>query len=465
MLPAVLLLAAAVLAYPEEDDVLVLGDSNLDQAVAEYDYLLVEFYAPWCGHCQKLAPEYAKAATALKANSPPLRIAKVDATENNMLATRYEVASFPTLKFFQYGKAREYEGGRSAEDITSWVREAIKPTMKKANSLEEVKEMIEKKGICVVVFAQEDSEAARTAEISAVITKSKDYILVPSAEIAQFFSTSQPSLVLFNHKEDTKTHFSRVWTDLNISEFVKDAKLPLVMDFTPIALDYAVRKQHPVVFVFRSEAENEAIFSLLVNVAKAEKQEIRFIYGDLEGEKSLRLADYLGVMGGKQPTAVLFDARESSFRRYHFTETDLNEANLRLFISKWRSGLLVPYYKSESEPVAQGAVLQLTRNTYNSTVKSHSAAGLLVFLYTDWCLRCQNIDIAHISHELQGIVSVGKVDVMKNELEGMEMPVYPAFYCYKGSEKGVYTGDFSAESVITWAKETCKAAANSKTEL
>jgi phosphodiesterase/alkaline phosphatase D-like protein len=54
---------------------------------------------------------------------------------------------------------------------------------------------------------------------------------------------------------------------------------------------------------------------------------------------------------------------------------------------------------------------------------------------------------------------------MKNELEGMEMSVYPAFYCYKGSEKGVYTGDFSAESVITWAKETCKAAANSKTEL
>ena len=53
------------------------------------------------GHCKKLAPEYEGAAEVLKAQDPPLTIAKVDATEQKALADRFEIKGFPTLHWFK----------------------------------------------------------------------------------------------------------------------------------------------------------------------------------------------------------------------------------------------------------------------------------------------------------------------------------------------------------------------------
>jgi protein disulfide-isomerase-like protein len=96
------LLSAPVKADVEMDEgVLVLTDANFDEELAKHDFLLVEFYAPWCGHCKSLAPEYVKAADRLKNNDPAYYIAKVDATANDELAQRFGVKGFPTLLFFK----------------------------------------------------------------------------------------------------------------------------------------------------------------------------------------------------------------------------------------------------------------------------------------------------------------------------------------------------------------------------
>ena len=84
-----------------------------------------EFYAPWCGHCKSLAPEWAAAAAKTKLLNPPVRLAKVDADQHSDLASKYDVSGYPTIKIFKEGTASEYEGPRETKGIVKFVKEAL----------------------------------------------------------------------------------------------------------------------------------------------------------------------------------------------------------------------------------------------------------------------------------------------------------------------------------------------------
>jgi protein disulfide-isomerase A6 len=120
-------------------DVVVLDESNFDTIVNGDKHVFVEFFAPWCGHCKSLAPEYELAATAFKGTSDVV-IASVDADQHKSLGGRFGVQGFPTLKFFPKGgdvkKPEDYNGGRTADAIVTFVNEKAgsRARVKKASS-------------------------------------------------------------------------------------------------------------------------------------------------------------------------------------------------------------------------------------------------------------------------------------------------------------------------------------------
>lgn len=124
-------LAATVAA---KSAVLDLIPSNFDDVVLKSGKpTLVEFFAPWCGHCKNLAPIYEELATAFE-SSKDVQIAKVDADAERDLGKRFGIQGFPTLKWFD-GKSdqpTDYKGGRDLEALSTFITEktSVKPKKK-----------------------------------------------------------------------------------------------------------------------------------------------------------------------------------------------------------------------------------------------------------------------------------------------------------------------------------------------
>eukprot|EP00276_Gloeochaete_wittrockiana_P024817 CAMPEP_0184368678 /NCGR_PEP_ID=MMETSP1089-20130417/161809_1 /TAXON_ID=38269 ORGANISM="Gloeochaete wittrockiana, Strain SAG46.84" /NCGR_SAMPLE_ID=MMETSP1089 /ASSEMBLY_ACC=CAM_ASM_000445 /LENGTH=404 /DNA_ID=CAMNT_0026711011 /DNA_START=78 /DNA_END=1289 /DNA_ORIENTATION=+ len=128
------LICSADALYSEKSDVIKLTKDNFAELVLNSDHVwLVEFYAPWCGHCKSLAPAWDTAATNLKGI---VKVGAVNGDEERELAGLYQIKGFPTIKLFPSEKKIkkggvadktpvDYNGARSAPAIVNFAHSSL----------------------------------------------------------------------------------------------------------------------------------------------------------------------------------------------------------------------------------------------------------------------------------------------------------------------------------------------------
>lgn len=107
-----------------EGKVLELDEQNFSHEVKKGG-VFVKFFAPWCGHCKKLAPTWTQLAEQMRNQ---LTIAEVNCDEHNALCRAEDVQGYPMLFYYgDDGVKMEYSGGRKPEELRAFVEKVLKP--------------------------------------------------------------------------------------------------------------------------------------------------------------------------------------------------------------------------------------------------------------------------------------------------------------------------------------------------
>ncbi|KAH8329453.1 hypothetical protein KR074_010915 [Drosophila pseudoananassae] len=108
-------------------EIVHLTNQGFEPALKDEKSALVMFYAPWCGHCKRMKPEYEKAALEMKQQKIPGLLAALDATKEQSVAEKYKVKGYPTVKFFSYGVFKFEVNVRDASKIVEFMRNPKEP--------------------------------------------------------------------------------------------------------------------------------------------------------------------------------------------------------------------------------------------------------------------------------------------------------------------------------------------------
>jgi len=439
----------------EEEGVLVLTDSNFDEQIKKHEYLLVEFYAPWCGHCKKLAPEYAKAAQALRPDN--LYLGKVDATEQKEIAKRFEVQGYPTLKFFIKGSPIEYEGGRTESEIVNWMRKKTGPASREVQESAQIEEHKNKNEVLVVFFGDSSHSSYNTFESTAKGFDDLSFAHCGTDECATHYSVQKGSVVLFKKFDEGRNDLAEGFTSEKLKSFIDSHSSPTVMKFDEKSAQHIFGKNQPALFLYRDKnSENTAhLDTVFTAVAKKLKGRIQSVITDIKEGLESRLAEYIGVTSKDLPTVRIADTR-SDLTKFNM-EGDITEENVLKFVQEWESGKTQAHYKSDPIPEKQeGDVVVVVGKSFKDIVLDDSK-DVLVEFYAPWCGHCKKLtpiyeEVAKKLKHNKSLV-IAKVDSTANEVEHVHIKGFPTIKFWPGGKKSNpvdFDGERTAEGFIKW---------------
>ncbi|XP_068252831.1 protein disulfide-isomerase A4 isoform X1 [Nyctibius grandis] len=473
---------------PPPEATLVLTQDNFDEVVNGADIILVEFYAPWCGHCKKLAPEYEKAAKELSKHTPPIPLAKVDATAETELAKKFDVTGYPTLKIFRKGKPYDYSGPREKYGIVDYMIEQAGPPSKQIQATKQVQEFLRDGDdvIIIGVFSEENDKAYQLYQEAANGLR-EDYKFhhTFSNEIAKLLKASPGKLVVmqpekFHSKHEPKMHVLDLKQDSTdgseIKEHVLKHALPLVGHRKPSndAKRYAKRPlvvvYYSVDFSFDYRVATQYWRGKVLEVAK-DFPEYVFAVSD-EEDYSSEIKDLGLLESGEDVNVAVLD---EGGKKYAMEPEEFDSDVLRQFVLAFKKGKLKPIVKSQPVPKNnKGPVKVVVGKTFDTIVMDPKNDVLIEF-YAPWCGHCKKLEPVYTElgkkYKNEKNLVIAKMDATANDVTSDRYKVegFPTIYFAPRDKKNnpikFEGGDRDLEHLSKFIEEHATKLSRTKEEL
>ncbi|GMS89584.1 hypothetical protein PENTCL1PPCAC_11759 [Pristionchus entomophagus] len=475
---------------PPPEEVVTLTTEIFDSFIADNELVLVEFYAPWCGHCKKLAPEYEKAAQRLKAQGSKIKLGKVDATVEKKLGEQYGVSGYPTMKIFRNGKRFEYNGPREADGMVKYMVDQSAPAAKKLNGLKEVDRWMDKNDVTIIgFFATEDGPSfeayADAAEMLREEFKTMGWTSDPAAfkkydakpnDVIVFY----PALFQSKFEPKSRTYNKVGATPEDLIAFFRDHSAPLVGKMTKANAANRYSKRPLVVVYYNADfslqyREGSEFWrqKVLAVANKYAKDKYKFAVAD-EDEFAKELQELGLGDSGLEHNVVVFGADNKKYpMNPEEFEEELDE-NLEAFMKKISSGQAKPYVKSAPLPKDdKGPLRSLVASNFAKVALDESKDALIEF-YAPWCGHCKSFEpkykqLAAALAKEEPYLVLAKFDATANDApEGFDVEGFPTIYFAPSGQKDKpikYSGNRDLDDLKKFMKKHAVKSFQKKDEL
>ncbi|CAN6247596.1 unnamed protein product, partial [Urochloa humidicola] len=443
----------------DETHVAVLTAANFSSFLAATRHVMVEFYAPWCGHCQALAPDYAAAASHLAAHHSQghLALAKVDATEDADLAQKYDVQGFPTILFFIDGVPKDYNGARTKDAIVEWIDKKLGPGVHNITTVDDAYRILTGDDKAVLAFL--DSLSGAHSDELAVASRLEDslnFYQTSSPDVAKLFhidpAAKRPSLVLLKKEEDEKlAFFDGEFKASAIAHFVSANKLPLVTTLTQETsasiFGNTIKKQ---ILLFAVANESSKFLPIFKEAAKSFKGKLLFVFVERDNEEvGEPVANYFGITG-EDTTVLAYTGNEDARKFFLDGEVSLNA--IKEFAESFLEDKLTPFYKSEPVPESNDGDVKIVVGKNLDLIVLDESKDVLLEIYAPWCGHCQSLEPTYnkLAKHLRGIDSlvIAKMDGTTNEHPRAKPDGYPTILFYPAGKKSFEPITFEGDRTV-----------------
>ncbi|XP_073134091.1 protein disulfide-isomerase 5-2-like isoform X3 [Henckelia pumila] len=297
--------------------VLELHDSNFDAAISTFDYVFVDFYAPWCGHCKRLSPELDKAAPLLAGLKKPIVVAKVDADKYKSLASKHDIDGYPTLKIFVHGVYTEYYGPRKADLLVRYLTKFVAPDVTILSSDSAIREFIEAAGSYFPIFIGFGLNESTISNLAIKYKKrawfsvAKDF----SDEIMTTYDFDKaPALAAIHLASNEHSIFYGPLEEKFLENYIKQNFFPLVLPLNQDTLKSLEDDPRKIVVTILNDEGNEKSKGLLKVLKAAASENRDLIFGYVGFKQWEDFAESFDVSKKtKLPKMVLWDGDEEYY--------------------------------------------------------------------------------------------------------------------------------------------------------
>lgn len=398
-----------------------------------------------------------------------IKLGKVDATEEEELASEHGVRGYPTLKFFRRGSVVEYNGGRQADDIVAWLIKKTGPAAAELETVEATEKAIEDAQVYVVGFFKDrESELAKAFMAAANSVDEYQFGVTSSEEVAAKYEAKDGQIWLFKKFDDGKALFEGEATEEAVKKFILGESMPLVVEFNH---DSAQRifggeiKSHLLLFLSKEAGDIEKYATPAKEVAKQHRGNVLFVSINADEEDHQRILEFFGMKKEEVPAMRLIRLEED-MAKYKPENNDLSVESITKFVQAYVDGKLKQHLLSQDLPEDwdKTPVKTLVASNFDE-IAFDKNKDVLVEFYAPWCGHCKQLVPIweQLGEKLKdnAEVVIAKMDATANELEHTKITSFPTLKLYRKGDNEVvdYNGERTLEALYKYMSSGGKDAA------